>query len=98
MATNAAAQNAIKKKLVHKLEVSTGQRGSRVGVGAGPGQQPGSQSFLERRHPFCAVYMFVLNPVETSLSSQYLSSIPIFHAHTTLPCAADLDLQHQSCW
>lgn len=31
MATNAAAQNAIKKKLVHKLEVSTGQRGSRVG-------------------------------------------------------------------
>lgn len=45
MATNAAAQNAIKKKLVHKLEVSTGpgrQSRRRDGVRAGPGQEPAS--------------------------------------------------------
>lgn len=51
MATNAVAQNAIKNKLVHKLEVSTGQgrqSGTRDGMRTAPSQESESQCFLER--------------------------------------------------
>ena len=51
MATNAAAQNAIKKKLVHKLEVRRWAKGlwraSRYGQQTRPGWEPLRFSFLE---------------------------------------------------